>query len=198
MSRQPAQKIAPSQSNATPGHVRQRLLMATRILLSTDGTKAATARAICARAGVQAPSLYHHFGDLQRLHMAAVNASFLEIMAGYRRHSRAVGTPAAIAGAWQGLLLFAKREPQMARLLVQSVVEGRTPAALDLTIRRLTADLTRMEQAGELRVSGEAAAKMLWTASVGAVLLATGDDHQATLEVNKHLLRTLMNGIMAA
>lgn len=86
----------------------------------------------------------------------------------------------------------------MARLLVQSVVEGRTPAALDLTIRRLTADLTRMEQAGALRVSGEAAAKMLWTASVGAVLLATGDDHQATLEVNKHLLRTLMNGIMAA
>ncbi len=86
----------------------------------------------------------------------------------------------------------------MARLLVQSVVEGRTPAALDLTIRRLTADLTRMEQAGQLRVSGEIAARMLWTAAVGAVLLATGDEQPATGDVDKHLLRTLMSGIMAA
>lgn len=180
------------------GHVRHRLLRAARNLLSSKGPAGATARAICAEAGVRAPTLYHYFGDLQRLHMAAVNASFLEIMAGYRRHSRAIGTEAAIARAWQALLLFAEKEPLMARLLIQTVVEGRMPTALELTIKRLTFDLELMARRGELCVSGEVAANMLWTGAVGAVLLTTADDRRSDVasEVNGNLLRTILKGIV--
>lgn len=155
------------------GHIRLRLLRAARLLLSEAGTEGATARAICDKVGVSAPTLYYHFGDLQRLHSAAVNAAFMEIMVGYRRQSRAEGAVAAIRQAWAAFLQFADSEPRLARLLINAVLDGRMPSALRLTLWQLRKDLIALEGRGDLCVSSEEAVSMLWMAAVGAVSMSS-------------------------
>lgn len=179
-------------------HARRRLLRAARELLSEHGPQGATARAICDKAGVRAPTLYYHFGDLFRLHQAAVNASFLEIMAGYRRHSRVLGAVAAVRQAWEALMYFATAEPLMARLLIEAVVENRPPAALALTLTRLRSDMDDLAARGGLAVSGEVATGMLWTAAVGAVCLATNAkaDPVQCAQVSDALLETILAGVI--
>lgn len=179
-------------------HARRRLLKAARTLLSTVGPQGATARAICDAAGVRAPTLYYYFGDLPRLHRAAVNASFLEIMAGYRRLSRSSGAVAAVQQAWHAFLHFARAEPLMARLLIQSVIAGHMPPALHLTLTRLRGDMDKLAASGDLSVPPSVAVGMLWTASVGAVSLASGEnvDEAAFGEIADALLDAVMAGLL--
>jgi AcrR family transcriptional regulator len=171
--KQSARQGNPASPGAVKDHVRLRLLRAARDLLSALGSKGATARAICDRAGVRAPTLYYYFGDLTRLHAAAVNASFVEIMAGYRQRSRSSGTLEAIRQAWDTLVRFGRTEPVMARLLILSVLDDKPPAALRLTLARLTKDLRDMEATGGLKVSADDAVAILWTAAIGATTMAT-------------------------
>ena len=53
-----------------------RLLLAAAELLHEAGDGTASTRAICARAGVQAPTLYHHFGSKQGLIDAVIQHGF--------------------------------------------------------------------------------------------------------------------------
>ena len=46
---------------------RVRILRAATKLLATGGRAAVTTRAVCAAAGVQPPTIYRHFGDMQGL-----------------------------------------------------------------------------------------------------------------------------------
>src|SRR2546428_13217209 len=61
-----------------PSAVRDRLLLAAAQLLHEAGGKEVSTRAICERAGVQAPTLYHHFGSKQGLLDAVVNYGFTQ------------------------------------------------------------------------------------------------------------------------
>lgn len=168
-----AKKRHPAAAGAGEEHARLRLLRAARVLLSEFGTKGATARAICAQAGVRAPTLYYYFDDLTRLHAAAVNASFVEVMAGYRQRSRSSGTLDGIRLAWETLVRFGSAEPLMARLVIQYVLDGNPPAALRLTLARLGRDLRDMELRRKLKVPADDAVTILWTAAIGATLMVT-------------------------
>jgi len=46
---------------------RARIVRAATELLATGGRNAVTTRAVSAAAGVQAPTIYRHFGDMQSL-----------------------------------------------------------------------------------------------------------------------------------
>lgn len=190
-------KKHPASAGAGEEHARLRLLRAARDLLSEHGTKGATARAICACAGVRAPTLYYYFGDLTRLHAAAVNASFVEIMAGYRQRTRASGTFDGIRLAWETLVRFGSTEPLMARLLIQYVLDGNPPAALRLTLARLGRDLRDMELSGKLTVSADDAVTVLWTAAIGATSMVTSPGGLGTQKGGPSdiLLETILAGI---
>ena len=53
-------------------NMRDQILSAAGELLRNHGPSKATARAICDAAGVKAPTLYHYFGDLDRLYREVV------------------------------------------------------------------------------------------------------------------------------
>ena len=57
-------------------NTRDRLLLAAAELLHESGGRTASTRAICERAGVQAPTLYHHFGSKQGLIDAVIQHGF--------------------------------------------------------------------------------------------------------------------------
>src|ERR1700754_1570583 len=60
---------------------RDRLLLAAAELLEESGDRPASTRAICERAGVTAPTLYHHFGSKQGLLDAVLNHGFTQYVA---------------------------------------------------------------------------------------------------------------------
>lgn len=173
------------------GHVRQRLLKSAARLLSEAGLEGATARAICADVGVTAPTLYHYFGDLGRLHAAAVNAAFLTVAAEYRREARSGGALNGVRQAWSIFMTFARSEPRMARLLISRVLDGGNLPAVRLTLRQLQGDLDKLDAAGQLAVPPRRAVRMLWTASVGAAAFATIDEEEATADL-------LLDAVLAA
>jgi len=57
---------------------RRTILEATEAILAARGEEALSIREVCARAGVTAPTIYHHFGDKAALIDRVVDACFVE------------------------------------------------------------------------------------------------------------------------
>src|ERR1700687_3577270 len=71
---------APPARESTPS-AKDRLLLAAADLLDAAGGGEVSTRAICERAGVQAPTLYHHFGNKQALLDAVITHGFNRFLA---------------------------------------------------------------------------------------------------------------------
>jgi hypothetical protein len=125
------------------------------------------------------------------LHATAVNASFIEVMASYRRGKQADGPLEAVRTAWRALLRFAGAEPLLARVLIASVLDGEPPLALQLNLRRLRRDLATLHHDGLLTTTPDAAVAMLWTTAVGAVSMMTAPEPNDEA-LNEALLHALI------
>ena len=90
----------------TDESTRDRLLTAADELL-TESPDVST-RAICERAGVQAPTLYHHFGNKQGLLAATVEARFTDHMQAATRGDDPAG---ALRESWDHHVRFGLANP---------------------------------------------------------------------------------------
>src|SRR6185369_17953349 len=61
-----------------PGSTREAILAAAERIVSRGGEDALSIRELCARVGVTAPTVYHHFGDKDGLLAEVVDACFAE------------------------------------------------------------------------------------------------------------------------
>ena len=131
------------------GEVKQELLQAAKTLLSMQGREGATMRAICAEVGVTPPTLYHHFGDLQGLHKAAIDETYLQVAAAYHEGTEEKGPLKGIRHFHsQGLLSYPPR--QTAQLLWIAALGALTYAVShvgseendDLLLQKATLDIT--------------------------------------------------------
>jgi AcrR family transcriptional regulator len=146
----------------TDSSTRDRLLAAAGELL-TESPDVST-RAICDRAGVQAPTLYHYFGNKQGLLAAVVETVFTFHMG----TMAASGDPvAALRESWDHHVRFGLANPNH-----YALTSTLMPAAEKL----LTVLLNDIARQGRLRTAPEVAAKQLVAANVGATLsLLDGD-----------------------
>src|SRR4029450_3765131 len=60
------------------GSTREAILAAAERIVSRGGEEALSIRELCARVGVTAPTIYHHFGDKDGLVAEVVDACFAE------------------------------------------------------------------------------------------------------------------------
>lgn len=143
---------------------RDRLLTAAAELLAESTNREVSTRAICDRAGVQAPTLYHHFGNKQGLLDAVVADRFTT-------HMRAVdadGDPVtALRANWDHHVRFGLANPN-----VYALTSPLIPAA-EALLAKLLNEIARH---GRLRVAPETAARQLVAANVGATLSLIGGD----------------------
>src|SRR5579859_3307052 len=65
-------------ATSSTANARDRLLLAAAQLLAESGDRTLSTRAVCKLAGVQAPTLYHHFGSKQGLIDAVINYGFTQ------------------------------------------------------------------------------------------------------------------------
>src|SRR4051794_5692907 len=160
--------MAGRSSNATS--TRDRLLLAAGQLLHEAQGGPVSTRAICERAGVQAPTLYHHFGSKQGLIDAVIQHGFNQYVDPARSPGEAVDPIDSIRHGWDRHVEFGLEHPGFYALLYGNVERGKPCAITSPALARLTELLREAARRGQLRVLPEAAAAHLLAANVGVTL----------------------------
>ena len=156
--------------------MREKIFEAALALIREDGADAATVRAICARAGVKPPTIYHYFGDLGGLHRAVTEVVFGESLRskGIRESEDAL---ADIEAGWDAYVGFAAAEPNLFAVMNREVSSAALPANAMASFAKLEANFARLGESRPLRHDAQTAAQMTWAAAHGAACLAAGARH---------------------
>lgn len=147
-----------------------KLLEAAARLLAESNGAAITTRSICDLAGVQAPTLYHHFGDKQGLLDAVVAYGFEQYLRAKRAHAQSDDPIGDIASGWDHHVAFALENPSFYAVMYGQATPGKRPAAAADAEALLLSLLTRAAGHGRLAVAPEIAAKLILAANVGVAL----------------------------
>lgn len=143
---------------------RDRLLLAAAELLEAGGT--VSTRAVCNRAGVQAPTLYHHFGSKQGLIDAVANHGFTQYTA-----VEGSGNPLDdLREGWDRHVQFGLEHPSFYGLLYGRAEPGKPCAVTAPAHAALRDRLTAAAAQGLLKVPADDAAEQVLAANVGITL----------------------------
>jgi AcrR family transcriptional regulator len=146
---------------------RDRILHAAARLLAESGGAPVSTRAVCAAAGVGAPTLYHHFGDKDGL-LDAVVAYGFERYLEEKRAQPSTGDPVEdLRRGWDAHVEFGLARPAFYALMYGV---GRRAAASEEAYKILLFRTEQVARAGRLRVPVKTAAEMVHAASVGVTL----------------------------
>jgi AcrR family transcriptional regulator len=128
-------------------------------------------RAICERAGVQAPTLYHHFGSKQGLLEAVVSHGLRQFLACRRAEATGPRDPIAdLRDGWDGHIRFGLENPNFYALIYGRVIPGR-PCGVVADVEAMILETLRpAAREGRLRVAPEQAAAQIVAASSGVVM----------------------------
>jgi AcrR family transcriptional regulator len=182
----------------TAGRVKKDLLKVAIRLLSTLGREGATARAICNQARVGAPAMYHHYGDLNGLHQAAVNESFRMVAASYRRSARTKGPLQGIRDGWQTFMNFAIEEPRMCRIVIQKILIGEPPLAVASTLENVAKDMAMLKAQGIMSCSPEFAVELLWSGALGAACFTSIERGDVKKDVDLRKAQAIQQAMLDA
>lgn len=155
---------------------REHLISVAAQLLATSVEEPST-RAICAAAGVGAPTLYHHFGDKQGLFDAVVAKGFEDYLA--RKRDRVdTGDPVEdLRHGWDTHVEFGVTNPAFYTLMYGIGRGGRRPPAAAEAYRILVGMVEQVAMAGRLLAPVSQAADMIEAAGIGVTmaLIANGE-----------------------
>jgi AcrR family transcriptional regulator len=145
-------------------NARDRLLLAAAELLDGGGT--VSTRAVCERAGVQAPTLYHHFGSKQGLIDAVLNHGFTQYVA-----VESSGDPLGeLREGWDRHVRFGLEHPSFYGLLYGRAEPGKPCAVTAPAHAALRDRFTEAARGGLLTAPPDDAAEQLLAANVGVTL----------------------------
>jgi AcrR family transcriptional regulator len=177
--------------------VRTRIVKAAVRLLTKGGRDAVSTRAVSAEAGVQAPAIYRQFADMNVL----LHAAAREILAGYVR-DKTRRAPSAdpvedLRRGWDLHVAFGLENPAAYALLYADV--GAAPAKEATEGQsHLTTLVTRVAEAGRLRVAIPLAVKMIHAGGSGVTftLVATppeARDPKLSAAVRESILSAILS-----
>jgi AcrR family transcriptional regulator len=172
---------------------RDRLLTAAAELLdAADGAEVST-RAITERAGVQAPTLYHHFGSKRGLEDAVVTHGFKRFLA--EREAAGSGDPIDdIREGWDLHVRYGLENPSFYGLIYGRAVPGKPCGVVAEVEAMILRALEPAAAAGRLRLPVEQAAREILAASTGVVLtlITSGDDRSLSDDVRDAVLARIV------
>lgn len=147
--------------------IRERIVRVTSELLAHGGREAASTRAVSAAAGVQAPTIYRQFGDMQGLLDAAARETFAAYVRQKADREPTDDPIEDLRRGWDTHVAFGLANPAAYTLIYGNrAATAATPAARDglAILERL---VTRIAQAGRLRVTVSRAANLIAAAGEG-------------------------------
>lgn len=155
---------------------RDRILQAATHLLAEGGREAVSTRSVSITAGVQAPTIYRQFGDMQGLLDAVAIHGFATYLASHRGRETGQDPVEDLREGWNLNIEFALANPALYTLMYGNPrPDAPHPAVAELR-EVLLGLVRRVAEAGRLRVGVERAADMLSAAGGGValVLIAQG------------------------
>ena len=171
------------------------MLDAAAAVLAERGIEGASTREIYTRAGVKAPTLYHHFGDKRGLMDAVVTDAFERYRAEKRR-LRPTGDPVVdLRRGWDAHVAFARANPVVYQLMFPA--GGDPPEAARESRRLLRDGFEQLAAAGSLR---EGITPELATRSLSAALhgVTAAICREPTNRGNSRLSATVRDALVAA
>jgi AcrR family transcriptional regulator len=145
------------------------LLAATQLLDEAQGAPVST-RQITERAGVQAPSLYHHFGSKQALLDAVVSHGFKKFLAERAASGTRDDPIDTIRAGWDSHVAFGLEYPSAYAHIYGNVKPGVPCGVIEDVRAHLLHALEPAAEQGRLRVSSAEAAAEILAASSGVTL----------------------------
>ncbi len=174
-----------------------KILSAAADLLESGGPDALTSRAVCTAAGLTAPTLYHHFGDMTGLVNALVTKGIADFMARKRAARQSFDPAAGLRKGWDAWIDFALRRPALFKLMVDRA--ARDPELGREAHRIMRDNLDRLGEQGALTVSVDVAARAMQAASNGVLsLLAQGATPAEVKETGALLFEAVLNQLSKA
>jgi AcrR family transcriptional regulator len=154
--------------------LRDRIVDAATALLREGGRDAVTTRAVSAAAGVQAPTLYRLFTDMNGLLEAVAADGFARYLA--QKHSQALTDDPVqdLRRGWNTHVGFGLDNPAHYLLMYGGSIPGTSNPAATRSLERLRLLVERIAVAGRLVVSVETAVGMVHSAGVGLTLNLIG------------------------
>jgi len=163
--------IMESETDMNP---RDRILQAAARLLAEGGREAVSTRAVSRAAGVQAPTIYRQFGDMQGLLDAVASHGYATYLASKRERKTSQDPVEDLRRGWNLHIDFGLANPALYTLMYGNPRPGTPhPAAAELQ-DALLGQVRRIAEAGRLCVGVERAADMIHAAAVGVVLVLLG------------------------
>jgi AcrR family transcriptional regulator len=150
---------------------RERILAVTTELLARDGLERTSTRAICAAAGVTAPTLYHHFGTKDALFEAVVADGFERYIEGKLEAISGEDAVERLGNGFDQYVSFALSNPSLYSVVFDRANSERLPKAAEEAYGMLLALLEDVERERGLRVPVELAAQLVWSAAHGVASL---------------------------
>lgn len=149
---------------------RQRVVEAALDLLREDGREAVSTRAICEAAGIQPPTIYRQFGDMQGLLDAVAERGLTEYVELKTTRAPAEDPVEDLRRGWDLHVGFGLANPGIYALMYGDPRPGRESPAARQAESVLEDLLRRVAAAGRLRVSVERAASVVSGAGRGVTL----------------------------
>lgn len=164
-------------------------------LLAEGGRDVVSTRAVAAAAGVQAPTIYRQFGDMQGLLDEVASHGFSEYLRDKRSRERAEDPVEELRGGWDLHVEFGLANPALYALMYGDPRPGsETTAALEAA-EMLRGLVQRVAEAGRLRVDVERAAQMIHAGGMGVTLILIGTEPE---DRDPALSETTREAILAA
>jgi AcrR family transcriptional regulator len=183
-----------------PSDARDRLLLAAAQLLDQSDGEQVSTREICDRAGVKAPTLYHHFGDKQRLLDEVVTHGFKQFLEARRAQAGPGGADDPIADirdAWDTHVRFGLEHPAFYGLVYGQARPGRPCGVIAGVEAMLLEALKPAARRGRLRVSPADAAAQILAASSGVTLsLITQPAGTVDLRLSERVRDAMLDAIV--
>ncbi len=151
---------------------RQRLLDAAVELISTDPDQNISVREICARAGVQLPTLYHFFEHKRGLLDAVARVGYERLVARVDAALETAGDDPfdRLAAAWDAYVGMGTEQPLLATFMYGRLSPGRPVPGAELRQAQLLTLTSHAAASGLLTVSAEEAAARFHAAVTGVVV----------------------------
>lgn len=151
-------------------NARARIVHAATDLLATGGRKAVTTRAVSAAAGVQPPTIYRHFGDMQGL-LDVVARETLAVHVREQATLSATNDPVEdLRRGWDLHLTFGLAHPDAFALLYSAPSIPASVSAINEGVSVLQGLVARIAEAGRLRVDVAHATALIHAAGAGITL----------------------------
>jgi AcrR family transcriptional regulator len=160
--------IMESETDMNP---RDRILQAAARLLTEGGREAVSTRAVSSAAGVQAPTIYRQFGDMQGLLDAVASHGFATYLASKRERETSQDPVEDLRRGWNLHVDFGLANPALYTLMYGYPRPDTPHPAAAEALEMLCGQVRRVAEAGRLCVGVERAADMIQAAAVGVVLV---------------------------